>query len=489
MDIFEVLERLGKKRGVNYSRAKLKAAYNEHVEKWKAHYRGDVPGINSDTGFNGQDFFPIRRESMKVAKLIAQKWATSLFSEAFKITLKDDAETAKFNELEKQIDFRSKINQCAIFAYAEGTAALLASADVLVTNDGMKKTVSGGKIKLDTIRYDNLFPLAFDQNDITAIAFVKQTQEKDKTIYTISIHSTLPDSGKIEIENIVATVRGESVDFTAADKTVTVKEVFNNQMYAWIKPNTANDFTETLPFGASIFSDAIAPVTDTDLAADLLRRDITEGGQLTFVGRDILLQAAGKDKQKKIFENSKGRFFVIPQKLAETGSDTKQLFQRCVPVVRVNELWQVVKDSLNWASMTSGLGRNSLDIIPMQTATQVVHTQSEKMLNKALHEQFLEGQIIKLVRALCELSSLVGSPIDSEIVNITWHDSVIIDEGEEKKLSMAEVDQGLISKAEYRNKFYGETLEVAQAKIDAIAETQGGDDQDYDYDTTGADIL
>jgi len=470
MDVYDILEKYaeykagqdGKK--YDYSRARLKENYNQYVNTWKAYYRGDVAGINTDIGFNGEETYPIRRRSMRLAKIIAEKWSTGLFSEAFKVTLKDDAETEKFNRLEKKIDFRAKINQAAIFGYAEGTTALLASADIDTIAE--TETITSGKVKLDVIKYDSLYPLVFDQNDIKSIAFVRQEQIKDKTIYTIGIHSL--ENGEATIENLKATAKGKTVDFTALD-TVKQNQIFKNPMYCIVKPDTANDYTDILPFGQSIFADSLAACEDVDLAADLLRRDISEGAQVTFIGRDLLMEKIGKDGEKKrLFENTKGRFFAISQNLAEGGRDIKQLFEKCVPEIRTEQLWKVIKDSLNWACMTSGLGKGSLDIVPMATATQVIHTEAEKMQNKSLHEQYLEGQIIQLVRALCELSTMTGIPIDASVVNIVWEDSVIVDTADQKRIALLEIDNGVISSAEYRVKFYGETEEEAAAKIAAI---------------------
>jgi A118 family predicted phage portal protein len=473
MDIYDVLEKYadnknktaGEKK-YNYSRARIKAGYNQFVDTWKAYYKGEVTGINTDTGFNGEESYPIQRRSMRLAKLIAEKWAVMLFTEAFKVTLKDDSETEKFRQLEKKIDFRSKINQAAIFGYAEGTSALLASADILT--DKNTENITGGKVKLDVIKYDCLFPLVFDQNDIQSMAFIRQEQGKDKTIYTISIHS-LENEG-CNVENIIATVKGENVDFSKAD-TIKHNQSFNNQMYCIIKPNIANDYTDVLPFGQSIFSDSLAAIIDVDLAADGLRRDIEEGAQITFIGRDLLMDKIGKDgKKKKLFENTKGRFFTIPQDLAKIDGSggVKQLFEKCVPEIRTIQFWQQIKDSINWACITSGLGKGTLDVVPMPTATQVVHTESEKMQNKSLHEQYLEGQIIKLVKALCELSTMTGNPIDASIVNITWEDSVIVDSQTDKRFAIEEISDGILSKAEYRMKFYGETEEEATKKISDI---------------------
>ena len=472
MDIYDVLEKYAAAKETDYSRARLKSSYNQYVKKWQEYYRGEVPGINSDTGFNGEETFPIERRSMRLAKLITEKWSTLLFTEAFKVTLKDDTETEKFRQLEKKIDFRAKVNQSAIFGYAEGTTGLLASADI--ETDIETGNTTGGRVKLDVIKYDCIFPLVFDQNDIKSLAFIRQEQKKDVTVYTISIHTL--KNNKALIENVIATVKGENVEFSASE-TVKQDQVFNNPMYCIIRPNIANDYTDTLPFGQSIFADSLAACEDVDLAADLLRRDVSEGAQVTFIGRDLLMDKIGKNgNKKKLFENTKGKFFVIPQKLAEGGSSSiKQLFEKSVPKIRTEELWQVIKDSLNWACMTSGLGKGSLDIVPMATATQVIHTEADKMQNKSLHEQYLECQIIQIVRALCELSTMIGNPIDASEVNITWEDSVIVDTAEQKKLSLLEIDNGVLSKVEYRQKYFGETEAEATAKLEALKTEDTGE--------------
>jgi len=482
MDVYDVLEKYaaiksrqdGKK--YDYSRARLKEGYNQFVNLWKAHYRGDVEGINRDTAFNGLESYPITRRSMRVAKLLAQKWAVGLFGESFHVTLKDDKQTDLFRQLEKTVDFRSKINQAAISGYSLGTAALLAYADLETNTE--TEIITGGKVKLDVIKYDSIFPIVYNSNDIQTIAFVKSEQLKDKTLFTIGIHSF--QNGKATVENIQATVKGGNVDFTAPE-TVKQNQIFNNQQFCLIKPNVLNDYSDVLPFGQSIFADSLAACVDVDLAADGLRRDVEESPQMTFVGKDLLLDAIGKNgNKKKLFENTRGKFFVIPQKLAEGGnSNIKQLFEKSCPEIRADQFWKVIKDSLNWACLTAGLGKNTLDIVPQQTATGVIHTESEKMQNVSLHQQYLETEIIKIVRALCELSTLTGNPIDASEVTITFEDSVIEDTTEQKNLSMREIDIGIISPVEYRVKYYGESVDEATAKIAALKK------EDNPYDLTG----
>jgi A118 family predicted phage portal protein len=287
------------------------------------------------------------------------------------------------------------------------------------------------------------------------------------------------------VENFTAMVKGDNVDFIAAETVKQIQE-YKNQLYCIIKPNTANDYTDILPFGQSIFADSLAPCDDIDLAAAGLRRDVKEGDQVTFIGRDLLLQRDKNGKKtEKVFDNSPDRFFVMPQELYMNDGNVKErLYDKVVPEIRAIQYWQVIKDSLNWACVTAGLGKGTLDVVPMATATQVVHTEADKMQSKSLHEQFLEGQIIKLVKGLCELSGMVSNPIDASEVTITWEDSVIVDTAEQKNLAMREVDNGVMSKAEYRVKFFGEKEDIATAKIAAM----GKSDNPFDLQGYGNDL-
>jgi hypothetical protein len=108
----------------------------------------------------------------------------------------------------------------------------------------------------------------------------------------------------------------------------------------------------------------------------------------------------------------------------------------------------------------------------MATATQVITTESERMQNRELHTQYLEGQIIQIVKALCELSTLTGNPIDASEITVVFEDSVISDTATEKNQARMDVETGLLLPWEYRMRFMGESEEVAKQKI-----AEGKDDR------------
>jgi A118 family predicted phage portal protein len=481
MTIYEVLNEYAKRKTASeplqpqtdYGNAALKTAYDPIVDVWRAYYRGEVRDIHNDIGWNGEREYPIVRKSMKVPKIIAQKWASTLFSEAFKITLKNEVETAKFDAVARRLNFRAKLTEAAIWAYAEGTSALIAGADITreIMEDGSERVTTGGKLKLDVVKYANMYPFDFTKDSVSGIAFAKEERRGDETIFIINIHSE--KEGKYLIENVRAVVKNalpgmkEVIDFQGIEKVYAASE-FENPAFCVIKPNTVNDYTNLLPFGQSIFADALAACDDIDLAAAGLRRDIKEGDQVTFIGKDLLLMKTVDGEKKRYFDNRAGRFFTINQ-MIEAGTSEKRIFEKYVPEIRFTQFIESLRSSLNWATMASGLGKGMLDQQVMATATQVVHSEAEKMQNKSLHQRYLENEIVKIVRALCELSGITGAAIDAETVNIVWEDSVIVDTETEKQFALREIEAGVSSKEEYRQRFFGETPEEAAEKIAAIA--------------------
>jgi A118 family predicted phage portal protein len=476
--IYDVLNRYAERKAeadgaaVDYGAASLKEAYDGYVETWKAYYRGEVAGINTDTGWNGEREYPIVRKSMRLPKLIARKWATTLLSEAFKITLATEEETEKFNLLAKRIALRPKLVEAVAAGFALGTSAIVAGAEV--RREG--GAPAGGEIRLDVVKYDNIYPLVYTSDSIEAVAFAKRRRAKGGTKYTISVHTRAEGGSRVEnFEAFVADARDEGrVEFTPIEGVYTSGESAN-QMYCIIKPNAINDYTEALPFGQSIYADALAACDDIDLAAAGLRRDIKEGDQVTFIGRDMLLVKADGEERRRYFDNGEGRFFTIEQDVG-TGAGEKRLFEKCAPEIRHEQFTRAKKEAVDWATMAAGLGKGVLYEKANPTATGVIHSEADKMQEKSLHEQYLEGEIIKLVRAICELSALIGEPVNADGAAVTWEDSVIVDTGEQKKLAMLEVDAGLISKEEYRRRFYGETPEEAAAKIAEIGGASGKGD-------------
>lgn len=309
MTIYEVFNRWAERKALSgaaapdYGAAEMKRAHDRHVEVWKAYYRGEVDGIHSDRGWNGEREYAVARKSMMLPRLIARRWATTLLSEAFKVTLATERETEKFGALSRKTGLRPKLVEAVEAGFALGTAAVVAGADA-----GRRA------IWLDVVKYDNIYPLIFTQDEMEAVAFARRRRAKGGERWTVSVHSRLEGGGS-RIENFEALApeaAGGDAEFSAIEGVAAEAE-YANQMYCVARPNAGAGYTEELPFGRSIYADALAACDDVDLASAGLRRDVKEGDQVTFIGRDMLLMKSEGGERRRYFDNGAGRFFTIDQ--------------------------------------------------------------------------------------------------------------------------------------------------------------------------------
>ena len=87
-----------------------------------------------------------------------------------------------------------------------------------------------------------------------------------------------------------------------------------------------------------------------------------------------------------------------------------------------------------------------------------------RSINK--HELILEAVLDELIRIIVRLGEVLGvdTDPDTEIV-VNFDDSIIEDKQSERQSDRQDVSMGVMSHAEYRAKWYGETLEEAQSNL------------------------
>ena len=66
----------------------------------------------------------------------------------------------------------------------------------------------------------------------------------------------------------------------------------------------------------------------------------------------------------------------------------------------------------------------------------------------------------------CDLYDIVGE--GEYEVAYCWDDSIIIDKDAERQIDLIDVQEGLMSKVEYRVKWYGETQEQAETALKSV---------------------
>ena len=79
--------------------------------------------------------------------------------------------------------------------------------------------------------------------------------------------------------------------------------------------------------------------------------------------------------------------------------------------------------------------------------------------------------ILNLVKSICYASTQFGTyNINTDEIAIQFDDSIVEDKEAESVRAGREISLGVISKAEYRERIFGETQEIAKEKIEEIEE-------------------
>ena len=118
-----------------------------------------------------------------------------------------------------------------------------------------------------------------------------------------------------------------------------------------------------------------------------------------------------------------------------------------------------------------GTERYRFDGGEAKTATEVISENSDmyRMLKK--HEIILDEAIKQLIRIIIRLGITLGEPLNLDTkITIDFDDSIIEDKEAERNSDRQDVSMGVMSLAEYRAKWYGETEEKARKKVQEPAE-------------------
>ena len=129
--------------------------------------------------------------------------------------------------------------------------------------------------------------------------------------------------------------------------------------------------------------------------------------------------------------------------------------------------------NLNILGNKVGFGENHyhFDGTNLSTATAVVSSNSKLFRRKKKLEIGYYNDILNLIKSVCYAATKFGTyNIDTTDMSIQFDDSIIEDKEAESVRASREVSQGLISKAEYRERIFGETEEAAKKAIEEIEE-------------------
>ena len=448
----------------------IKDAIKSYVETWKSWYKGNVKSFHNYYIYNGKTKNKQTRYTMNMAKEICEDWSDILWSEKCEISFKDEKSQDQFDELVDALDLYAIINQALEKSGALGTESAVVSVyDIIENEDTMQLDVSDAKTRVDLVDFDNIYPLSWDNKGIYECAFGSVMYKNGQKYVILSVHKRNDNGKYIIINHLFQETNGFLTEIT--DEQDVKKEFDTKSDVKWFsifKPLLTNNLFENTPFGISHFANAIDNLKAVDMSFDALKNEVKDGRRRTFVRADMMSYDDGT--QKLTFDPSDITIYQLP-----SGATKDDLIQNDSVDFRTGQLIETLNTNLNILGSKVGFGENHyhFDGTNLSTATAVVSSNSKLFRRKKKLEIGYESAIYDLINAICYASSQFGKyNINTEDMVVQFDDSIVEDKEAESNRALRELSAGVISKAEYREKIFGETKEIAEKEIKAIEEAE-----------------
>lgn len=448
----------------------VKDALQTYINQWKSWYEGNCKSFHNYFIYNGNRKVKQKRYTMNMAKEISEDWSDILWSEKCKINMKDEASQKQFEELINSLDLYSLINQSIEKSGALGTETAVVSVYDLVENeDQMSLDVSNAKTRVDLVDIDQIYPLSWNNKEITECAFGSVEYVKGKKYVILSVHKVAEDGNYHIYNHLFSDNEGMLTEITTEDGTMQDFNTMSNvKWFAVFKPMLTNNLFNNSPFGIPHYANAIDNLKAVDLAFDALRNEIQEGRKRTFVRADMLNYDDGT--QRLTFDPNDTTVYQLP-----SGASKDDLIQSDTDKLRTAEQIDTLNTNLNILGNKVGFGNDhyQFDGNNLSTATAVISSNNKLFRRKKKLEIGYESAIYDLVKAICYASTQFGKyNINTDDFVIQFDDSIIEDKEAESVRALREVQAGLMSKEEYRQRIYGETPEIAKQMINEIKASQ-----------------
>lgn len=434
---------------------------SEYLSLWEAWYKGYVKDFHKYTIYTGKQYVDVNRKTLRIAKKCCEDWANLLLNEKCSITIKDQE---KLDGLLYRNNFWVRGNSLLEKAFALSIGATVGSLENLtITDKGEIVKTKDARPKLDYIIAKNIYPITYKNGELVECAFVKE----DTNSTNISIHK-LNEKNEYDVINLVVEVKN---NIATISKELIFHTKSKKPLYQIYKPNIANNIDIDSPLGISIFANAIDILKAIDTNYDAFDMEIQLGRRRVMVSSSLI----DTDEDGNFigaFDPNDIVYYSLPTDL----SGDNQLINELASQLRTNDISLALQEQLNLFSASVGFGKNYYTFgaggggRPIQTATGIIAQNSDLFRSIKKHEILLEQALKDMVEMLVYLTNeftLDHIEIGDEII-VNFDDSIIEDTESKKNSDRTDVTNGIMSKEEYRAKWYGEDIEKARENLDSF---------------------
>lgn len=435
-----------------------------HIDEWLEWYEGEVPLFHNYKVYNGSAITKHKRYRLGMAKKVCEDWANLLLNE--KVSLKAGRYSKRLNEILDANNFRIRGNQLVELAFALGTGALVEYKD------------EKENIVIDFIRADMIYPLAWDNGDVTECAFgTLKVMDGKEVIYLRICRKGDPDAGEAEdeyyIENkYVDKKTGKEVDGPERVAPL-VATHYDRPLFQLLTPNICNNVDLDSPLGISVYANSISQLKGCDLVYDSYMNEFVLGRKRILVPISMAKRQMSEEGISfPVFDPNDTVYYMMP---SDRNSDNR--LEQVDMNIRAQEHELGIQRCLDILSLKTGMGtgRYQFEAGGVKTATEVISDKSDLYQNRQKNVIVVEAALV----AMAQVVAFLDRGTKNIAVTVDFDDSVIEDTNATIDKNIKLVQAGLRSKVSAIMEINKCSEEEARKEIEKIAE---------DSQITGADI-
>ncbi len=453
----------------------LNPTFYRQVEVWRSWYNSNVRKFHRYKVYRGNGAsVNCTRYSLGMAKKVCEDMADLLLNEKVAITIADPATDAFVRGVLESNTWEELGNEYQEWKAALGTVAYVVYVkDAAVDEAG---NMVGGSIGINYVEASHIYPTSWQNKVVTECIFTFHKTHKRKKYIHFQYHrlEDIPGGKQYVVENTVVentTGAGRELapeeweEIPAFSGLAERIETGSDQpLFIIDRLNIVNNADEdtTNPMGVALFANGIDVIRKLDLEYDSYANEFSLGRKRIFVAPEFLTTLGGN----AVFDPQDTVFYELPENYFK---DTKEAMHEVNMELRIEEHSKAINDDLNYISLRCGFGteRYKFEGGQVKTATEVISENSDLYRTLQKHELVLERVLIQLIRTIIRAGISIGTPglqENTEIV-IQFDDSIIEDKNAQRQQDRQDVSMGAMSLAEYRSRWYGETLEQAQKNL------------------------
>lgn len=469
MDIFSYF----KNKGIDT----LDPAFYRQIEVWRSWYNSNVRKFHKYKVYRGNGTsVNCTRYALGMAKKVCEDMADLLLNEKVTITVSDQTTDSFVKKVLESNTWEELGNEYQEWKSALGTVAYVVYIkDATVDEAG---NMTGGSVGINYVEAANIYPTSWQNKVITECIFTFPKTYKRKRYIHFQYHRIEDVPGENRKQYVIENMVVENTSGSGRELTPDQWEeipAFNGlaerietgsdqPLFIIDRLNMVNNADEdtTNPMGVALFANGIDVIRKLDLEYDSYANEFSLGRKRIFVAPEFLTTQGGN----AVFDPQDTVFYELPE---DYFKDTKEAMHEVNMELRIEEHSRAINDDLNWLSFKCGFGtdRYRFEGGQVKTATEVISENSDMYRSLTKHELVLERVLIQLIQTIIRAGVSIGihGLKENTAVTIAFDDSIIEDKTTERQSDRQDVAMGAMSVAEYRSKWYGETLEQAQRNL------------------------